>query len=76
MDDCLAIRNYMQISLAYCVQLIQLLIIFVYLFQIIEKGTRFTMRDGTGTLGYGVVTELKTNLDPDHWEKTPKREKD
>lgn len=25
---------------------------------VLEKGTRFTFRDGTGTLGYGVVTNL------------------
>ena len=34
-----------------------------FVFQFLEKGMRFTMRDGKHTLGYGVVTELLDKVD-------------
>lgn len=32
---------------------------------VLEKGSRFTLRDGTQTLGTGVVTNVLSNLTPD-----------
>lgn len=32
---------------------------------VLEQGTRFTLRDGSQTLGTGVVTKVLANLTPD-----------
>lgn len=32
---------------------------------VLEQGTRFTLRDGTQTVGTGVVTKILANLTPD-----------
>ena len=46
-----------------------------YVFQVLEKGMRFTMRDGRSTLGYGVVTELLPEKDLLKYEEQRKKEK-
>jgi len=43
--------------------------------QVLEKGMRFTMRDGRSTLGYGVVTELLAETDLTKYEEQRKKEK-
>ncbi|KAK2181370.1 hypothetical protein NP493_401g02017 [Ridgeia piscesae] len=42
---------------------------------VLEKGMRFTMRDGRSTLGYGVVTELLAETDLTKYEEQRKKEK-
>ena len=44
-------------------------------FQVIEKGMRFTLRDGSHTLGYGVVTELLKDADIEKLDLARKMEK-
>ena len=43
--------------------------------QVIEKGMRFTMRDGKCTLGYGVVTDMLDKVDIVKFEDERKKEK-
>ena len=40
-----------------------------------EKGMRFTMRDGSVTLGYGVVTDIMEDIDITLLEEKRKKEK-
>lgn len=40
-----------------------------------ETGLRFTMRDGTHTLGYGVITELLPDVDLEEFDLIRKKEK-
>lgn len=42
---------------------------------VLEKGTRFTMRGGSVTLGYGVVTDILPNIDVDNFREERKLEK-
>lgn len=42
---------------------------------VIEKGMRFTLRDGTHTLGYGVVTDLLKDVDIEKIDTARKMEK-
>ncbi|ESO10425.1 hypothetical protein HELRODRAFT_186271 [Helobdella robusta] len=42
---------------------------------VLEKGLRFTMRDGGSTLGYGVVTDLLPDVDIDKLDEERKKEK-
>jgi len=39
---------------------------------VLEQGQRFTLRDGSTTLGTGVVTEVKPNLTADEKEEIAK----
>ena len=41
--------------------------------QVLEKGMRFTMRDGSCTLGYGVVTDLLKDTDLDAYAMERKK---
>ena len=43
--------------------------------QVMEKGMRFTMRDGMCTLGYGVVTDLMDNVDIHEVEESRKKKR-
>ena len=45
------------------------------LVQVLEKGARFTMRDGSKTLGYGVVTQCNPDIDYEEYEKLRKKVK-
>jgi len=42
---------------------------------VLEKGLRFTMRDGVCTLGYGVVTDLLPDVDLEQFDELRKKEK-
>jgi len=42
---------------------------------VLEKGLRFTMRDGHCTLGYGVVTDLLPDVDIESFDEVRKKEK-
>jgi len=42
---------------------------------VLEKGLRFTMRDGHCTLGYGVVTDLLPDVDLEAFDEVRKKEK-
>jgi len=42
---------------------------------VLEKALRFTMRDGTCTLGYGVVTDLLPDVDVEHFDEERKKER-
>ena len=46
-----------------------------YIFQFLEKGMRFTMRDGLYTLGYGVVTDLLEKVNIEKLEEERKVQK-
>lgn len=43
--------------------------------QVMEKGMRFTMRDGGHTLGYGVVTDLLEGVNMEEYEINRRKEK-
>ncbi|XP_064612416.1 elongation factor Tu, mitochondrial-like [Liolophura sinensis] len=42
---------------------------------VLEKGQRFTMRDGAGTLGYGVVTSVLPDIDMAEYEEDIRKKK-
>lgn len=42
---------------------------------VLEKGLRFTMRDGQCTLGYGVVTDLLPDVDIEDFDEQRKKER-
>jgi len=42
---------------------------------VLEKGMRFTMRDGKSTLGYGVITDLMDEVNIEEVEKQRKTER-
>ena len=39
---------------------------------VMEKNQRFTVRDGQSTLGYGVISEILPDRDPEELETTRK----
>ena len=41
--------------------------------QVVEKGLRFTMREGNKTLGYGVITEILPEVDLEEYELERKK---
>jgi len=44
----------------------------LYKRMVLEPGQRFTLRDGTATLGYGVISEVMADRDPEELESTRK----
>ena len=43
--------------------------------QVMEKGGRFTLRSGSKTLGYGVITDILPEFDIDTYEAEKKKAK-
>ena len=41
--------------------------------QVLNEGMRFTIRDGSKTLGYGIVTKLNEDIDLEKYGKERKK---
>lgn len=43
--------------------------------QVLDKSMRFTIRDGSSTLGYGLITDLLPDMDVEKYDAERKKEK-